>query len=52
MSDTLIGFQRLAQLLDATLDEGYKAMAADQTREAEAEEWCNALARDLSPPAK
>ena len=27
------------------LDEGYRAMAADKTREADAVEWCNAIAR-------
>jgi len=35
-------------VLDTSLDEGYRAMAADQEREAEAIEWCNALARDMS----
>ncbi|BBD78353.1 addiction module antitoxin [Hydrogenophilus thermoluteolus] len=35
-------------VLDRSLDEGYRAMAADQEREAEAIEWCNALARDMS----
>ncbi len=27
-------------VLDTALDDGYKAMAADQEREAEAEAWC------------
>ncbi len=31
-------------VLDASLDEGYRAMAADAVREAETMEWCNALA--------
>ncbi len=31
-------------VLDTALDDGYKAMAADKEREAEAREWCNALA--------
>ena len=31
-------------VLDTSLDEGYKAMAADKGREAEAREWCNGLA--------
>ena len=35
-------------VLGTSLDEGYRAMAADQEREAEAIEWCNALARDMS----
>jgi predicted CopG family antitoxin len=28
-------------VLDTTLDDGYRAMAADRDREAEALEWCN-----------
>ena len=35
-------------VLDTTLDDGYQAMAADPEREAEAIEWCNALAKDLA----
>jgi hypothetical protein len=31
------------QVFDKALDEGYRAMAADKAREAEALEWCNAL---------
>ena len=30
-------------VIDASLDDGYKAMAADQEREKEAQDWCNAL---------
>jgi hypothetical protein len=33
---------------ETSLDEGYRAMAADKAREAEAMEWCNALARDMA----
>ena len=33
---------------DAALDEGYRAMAADQAREAEALEWSTALAVDVA----
>ena len=33
-------------VLDGSLDEGYRAMAADTAREAEAQAWCNALASD------
>ena len=33
--------------MDTTLDDGYRAMAADKEREAEALEWCNALAGDI-----
>ena len=35
-------------MTDTGLDEGYKAMALDSTREAEAMEWCNALASDVA----
>lgn len=34
-------------VLDTALDDGYRAMAADQAREAEAQEWCNGLASDM-----
>ncbi|WP_339057745.1 addiction module antitoxin [Candidatus Regiella endosymbiont of Tuberolachnus salignus] len=34
-------------VLDTVLDDGYKAMAADKGREAEAQEWCNALVKDM-----
>lgn len=52
----IIGKRRISQfiedlvkphVLDITLDRGYQAMAADKQREAEATEWCNALARDM-----
>ncbi|MDR1162319.1 MAG: addiction module antitoxin [Candidatus Accumulibacter sp.] len=33
---------------DTSLDEGYRAMAADKQREIEAMAWCNALAGDVS----
>ena len=33
---------------DAALDEGYRAMAADHVREAEALEWSNALVADVA----
>jgi hypothetical protein len=39
-------------VLDASLDDGYRAMAADQEREAEALEWCNALAPDMADEAR
>lgn len=32
-------------VLDTTLDDGYRAMAADITRETEAQEWCNAQSK-------
>lgn len=34
-------------VLDSSLDDGYRAMAEDSEREAEAAEWCNALAGDM-----
>jgi len=34
-------------VMDTSLDAGYRAMAADKEREAEAGEWIDALARDL-----
>ena len=34
-------------VLDTALDEGYRAMAADAEREAEAQAWGNALAKDM-----
>ena len=33
--------------VDASLDNGYEAMAADRKRETEAAEWCNALIEDM-----
>jgi len=35
-------------LLDSSLDGGYKAMASDTLREAQAAEWCNALSGDAA----
>ena len=39
-------------LLDTALDEGYKAMAADQEREGEAQAWCHALLADMADEAR
>jgi len=39
-------------VLDATMDDGYRAVAADKEREAEALEWCNALAGDVAHEAR
>ncbi|WP_245593875.1 addiction module antitoxin [Comamonas badia] len=36
---------------DTSLDSGYQAMAADKEREAEAAQWCNALAADMADDA-
>ena len=46
-----IGMQRLGLSVDNLLhpddlDAGYKAMAADETREAETSEWIDALGKD------
>jgi len=52
-----VGKRRMSQFIedllrphvvDTSLDEGYREMAADQEREAEALEWCNALAGDMA----
>ncbi|OBS31204.1 addiction module antitoxin [Tepidimonas fonticaldi] len=39
-------------VLDTALDEGYRAMAADKAREAEAMEWCNGIAADMTDEAR
>jgi predicted CopG family antitoxin len=53
----LIGKRQISQFIeelvkphgvDGALDEGYRAMAADRAREAEAREWCNTLAGDMA----
>jgi hypothetical protein len=53
----VVGKRRISQfietlvrphVLDTTLDDGYRAMAADQEREAEALEWCNTLIEDMA----
>jgi len=52
-----IGKRRMSQfiedllrphVMDTTLDDGYRAMAANKEREAEAMEWCNSLAKDMA----
>jgi hypothetical protein len=35
-------------VVDTSLDDGYRAMAADKAREAEALEWCNGIAGDMA----
>lgn len=56
-----IGKRRMSQfiedllrphVLDTSLDDGYRAMAADAVREAQAQEWSNALAKDMSSEAR
>jgi predicted CopG family antitoxin len=39
-------------VVDSSLDEGYRAMAADKAREAEAQAWCNGLAGDMADAAR
>ena len=39
-------------VVDASLDDGYQAMAADHAREAEATQWCNALARNMADASR
>lgn len=34
-------------VLDTSLDDGYQAMARDTVREAEAQDWCKAMTRDM-----
>lgn len=55
-----IGKRRISQfiedlvrphVLDTALDDGYRAMAADKKREAEALTWCNALSGDAPDEA-
>ena len=52
-----IGKRRMSQfiedllrphVLDRALDAGYQAMAADETREAAANEWTEGLSKDLA----
>ncbi|MDI9333549.1 MAG: hypothetical protein QM533_04160 [Cytophagales bacterium] len=40
------------KVMGDALDDGYRAMAADKTRETEAVEWCNALAGDMANEAR
>jgi len=56
-----IGKRRMSQfiedllrphVLDTSLDDGYRAMAADEAREAQAQAWCNALAKDMQSEAR
>lgn len=56
-----VGKRRMSQFIedllrphvvDTSLDAGYQAMAADQTRESEAQEWCNALSQDVADAAR
>lgn len=53
----VVGKRRMSQFIEDlvrphvvpdALDEGYRQMATDEAREAEASEWTEALARDLA----
>jgi len=57
----MIGKRRMSQfiedllrphVMDSALDDGYRAMAADTEREADATAWCNALAGDVADEAR
>lgn len=39
-------------VLDTSLDNGYRAMAADKARETEAQDWCHSLAKDMTNEAR
>lgn len=53
-----VGKRRMSQFIEelirphvmnnTLLEDGYRKMAADKTREKEATEWCNALIRDVA----
>ncbi len=48
ISQFLEGLARPYVLTENTLDAGYRAMAADKTREADAAQWSNALMQDAN----
>jgi predicted CopG family antitoxin len=57
----MVGKRRMSQFIEdllrphvveTSLDEGYRAMAADEDREAEALTWCNALVGDMADAAR
>lgn len=56
-----VGRRRMSQFIEdllrphvlgESLDDGYKAMAQDKAREAEAMEWTNSLAKDMANEAR
>ena len=56
-----VGKRRMSQFIedllrphvvDTSLDDGYRAMAADKAREADAMEWCNAIIGDMADAAR
>jgi len=56
----VVGKRRMSQYIEDllrplvvdSLDEGYKAMAADKEREAEAMQWCNAMIGDMADASR
>jgi predicted CopG family antitoxin len=57
----VVGRRRMSQFIedlvrpyvvDEALEQGYRQMAADEAREAEAIEWSEALGRDLADEAR
>lgn len=50
-----IGKCRMSQFIDVvdtSLDDGYRAMSSDKEREVEAVEWCNAFSGDMADVKK
>jgi hypothetical protein len=56
-----VGKRRMSQFIeellrphvvDAALNDGYRAMAADKAREVDAMAWCNAIAGDMADAAR
>ena len=56
-----VGRRKMSQFIEdllrphvvaTSLDDGYRAMAADQAREAEAAEWCHTLAGDMADASR
>lgn len=52
MSQFIEDLLRTHIVTNPSLDDGYRAMAADKSREEEATEWCNALAGDMVDAAR
>jgi len=56
----MVGKRQMSQFIEEllrphvvdSLDEGYRAMAADREREAEAMEWCNSLIGDVADASR
>lgn len=52
MSQFIEDLLRAHVVTNTPLEDGYRAMAADTSREADAIEWCNALAGDMADAAR